>query len=479
MGIVHSFLTSATTPYPVRWASLIMIETEEQLNLIIQEIKKNTPDENLLLFRGQTCLYENMRSERARPNVNANKQVEIGWNTIVNRITQRYENNLKHNQAILQHYGFPTYFLDLTKNPKIASWFACNEFKKLEPLLYFGKGIRIQDEASYEEIKTGIGYLIILEIPNFKNAIENNELFDISNESMFLRAKNQEAYLLLDQPPRLPNPNNFIIKVLKINRTKFKSSITIKELFPNPKIDKGYAYLLDTPYIQSPPYLFKPSENNNKNLTFNSLDEYCTPSKRLINIPLYVNHKKDIDDFNPKWKDKTLFEPLKFRNWQIENFEISNIHEGQNGNFKDSAKITIPPDILNKILVNVENNQFEWPEINSESILFTFAELDHDKVSEHTPPYYGIWLHKDNDLLLENSLTVDSENNIKYEPGHAFVINNGKIEYVKTKNECDCGNYETHLVRISILLTINSLIKKQEIALVQHPFKIENWYILI
>lgn len=255
-----------------------MIRSEKELSEYINECQKKIPETNLLLFRGQTNKYEKVRSGRARPNALIIPEIENGWNTIVNRISTNPSNNKKYNQAVLQHYGFPTFYLDLTSNPLTAAWFACNEFTPLKPTLWIGNTFRFHDETTYTQIEKGIGYVYIFEIPNFEKMIHENELFDITRESRFLRPQSQDAYLMLDQPPRLPNPNDFLKEILEIERESFRASKKIKELFPHPNTDKGYADLLDVPFVQLPSFYMKDKKEDEvdkeKDKTEIELDKY-------------------------------------------------------------------------------------------------------------------------------------------------------------------------------------------------------------
>lgn len=462
-----------------------MIETELQLSEMVTQIQEEIPETSLLLFRGQTNKYDKIRSGRARPDAFIIPEVEDGWNTIVNRISSLPENNKKYNQAILQHYGFPTYYLDLTSNPLTAAWFACNKFSPLKPVLFIGNSFRFHDETTYEIVDEGIGYIYVLEIPNYKTLIVENKLFDITKESKFLRPKNQDAYLLLDHPPRIPNPNSLIKQILTIDRNKFESTLTIKQLFPHPNSDEGYSALLNVPFVQLPSFYINDNteekEGNNKEENNYSLDfdKYFVLGKRAIKIPFYISDQGDLHKFKPKWKDTTIFEPSPFRLWKTEKFNLKDIHEGQDSVLGETTKITISPLAFYKILTHKEELKLEWPNVKSNSLFFTKAVLDHDKVIDHQPPYVGIWLHKDNDLIIETHLISDKNDELLIELGHAFTLSNNKLQYVKVENECNCGKPEEHKDIIESILKIHALIKKEEIALIQHPFFIEKWYVLI
>ncbi|MPR36914.1 FRG domain-containing protein [Salmonirosea aquatica] len=460
-----------------------MIISEKQLLEEIDCLRNKTPQSSLLLYRGQTQLYEKMRSGKARPNTFVVPEVENGWNTIVNRLTNENSRNSRYNQAILQHYGFPTYYLDLTSDPLIAAWFAVNEYTVLRPTLWIGNTFRFQEESTYTKLKDGIGFLIIIEIPNFKEMIARNELFDISHEQNFIRPQKQAAYLMLDQPPRLPNPNDYIAKILEIDRSAFDSSKNIKELFPKPTLDNGYASLLKVPFVQMPSYYVNKTEygaNISQDEISIDLDKNLILGRRAIHIPLYVEYKMDLSDFRPNWKDTVIYEPSQFRLWKTQDFDLSKIHSGQNVNFKDSAKITISPLAFNKLFDYPFEIELTWPDINSNSIFFTKAVIDHDKIIDHEPPYLGVWLYKKDNLIFELHLIVDDERaGILIELGHVYIFEDGQLEYVKVEKECSCGNPEEHYELLQGFLKIHSLVRKQEVALIQNSFMIDKWYVLL
>lgn len=459
-----------------------MIESEIELLHKIEEIQNKIPETSLLLFRGQTTLYDKIRSGKARPNTIIFPEVENGWNTIVNRLTKKISET-KFNQAILQHYGFPTYYIDLTKDPLTAAWFSCCKLETLKPIMWIGVTQRFQDQATYRKVDNGVGFIFVLEIPNYKEKIKNNKLFDLMHESAFLRPKKQSAFLMLDQPPRLPNPNDFVTEIIEIDRSKFESSKTLTELFPIPKYDKGYEELLNVPFVQLPSYYLSDKVNSppkkEEDKISLDMDKYFVFGKRAIRIPLYVQEKNDIFEFNPKWKDFVLYEPSPFRLWKTETLDISDIHEGQQGRFGEAAKITISPTAFRKLLDYEGEIDLEWPAINSDSIFFTKAEIEHDKVSDHTPPYLGIWLHKNNNLILETHMVSNENEEIEIQLGHGYILENANLHYVQIDRECECGNPNDHIKLIETLLKMHGLNKKQEVALIQHPFMIENWFVLL
>lgn len=469
-----------------------MIKSEKELLEYISQLEEEAEAGSKLFYRGQTVMYENMRSGKARPNVFINREVENGWNTIVGRLIDDKTRTSRYKQSILQHYGLPTFYLDLTVDPLTACFFACNRYEKQKPMLWIGDTFRYHDETKYIPIKEGKGYFIILEIPNAQKLIDENILFDISTETRFVRPQNQSGYLILDQPPIEPNPNNFIKEIIEIDRSKFDCSLSISDLFPHPKIDKGYSELLDVPFIQLPSYYTKDkgkveeskdTDEESKEAETEEdkfdMDKYFVLGKRVIDIPFYIKDQNDLFNYNPKWKDITIFEPSPFRLWKTHDFELSRAFKGQSGNFKDTVKVTITPNAKN-IIENYNNEiDLEWPNLNSDSIFFTYAVEHHDKVITHSAPYWGKWLHRNSDLILELQLFADDADHIELQRGHGYIKDGNQMTYVKVEGECDCNEPNKHLEWINSFLKIHNLIKKGEIALVQHPFYIENWYVLI
>ena len=395
----------------------------------------------------------------------------------------------RYKQSILQHYGLPTYYLDLTVNPLTGCWFACNKYEKQKPMLWIGDTFRYHDETKYIPIKEGIGHFIIIEIPNYEQLINDDILFDISSETRFVRPNNQSGFLILDHPPIEPNPNDFIKEILEIDRTVFECSLTISDLFPHPKIDKGYSELLDVPFIQLPSYYTNQEETTEKSIDKETeskdeepefdMDKYFVLAKRVIDIPFYAKDQNDLFNYNPKWKDITIFEPSPFRLWKTHDFDIGRAFKGQVGNFKDTVKVTITPHAREIIETYPHEVDLEWPSLNSNSIFFSYAVEHHDKVITHSPPYWGKWLHKNGDLILELQFFADDAEHMELQRGHGYIKDGNLMTYTKVKDECDCNEPEKHLEWINSFLKIHSLIKKGEIALVQHPFYIENWYVLI
>jgi len=108
-------------------------ETLEELKVAIQQYGPG------VLYRGQTQHY---LDSNGHPSLSTSFQRQgcvpdlmIKWTYYAKRALQHLVRGWKEtedtatNQAILQHYGFRSFFLDATGDPRVAAWFAGNRFE--------------------------------------------------------------------------------------------------------------------------------------------------------------------------------------------------------------------------------------------------------------------------------------------------------------------------------------------------------------
>lgn len=458
-----------------------LIRSESELEEEINKIRSKLEDHELMLLRGQTNFYPTLKSGKSRPNVFVNQEIENGWNSLVGRLLSSKEQPhvpTEMRQAILQHYGLYTHFLDVTSNPKVAAWFACNEYEKLKPLIFGGTSMRFIKRVKYNELLNGFGYLSVLIIPEYKDLIENQKLLDISEPINFLRPKNQNAYLLYDRRPLEPNVNSFWKYNLKIDRTKFRSSYKMRDLFPDPNSDSGYKNLIDVPYVQIPPSILGPSkeEEGEDQETLDSLDHYCF-ADRAIEITEFIENEQDDGGINHKWGDFVLYEAYPFRTWFKYSLKLEDKFENISGDFCDSSKITVSPQVQ-KYAESVHEHVYkEWLQIESNDLFFTYSQLDHDKVIDLKPPFKGVWLHREFDLIIATEFSSDGES-IKPKFIAAFLLNDGMIKLQEIESIKYPKNRKNLIKRLSGLLSLHGLIKSGQLVFVPHPFQIPKWYVI-
>ncbi len=140
---------------------------------------------------------------------------------------------------ISQHYGFHTYGLDLTFDPKVAAFFATHNFTWKE-----------NGKADYNPVKNdeheGIIYCFYFRAPQIRQTrdiINEIPAFDYISP---LRPINQSCALPFFPPDRFNEANQFLFHVFKINKDFDMSELPSKQhLFPSTKIDKFYEACVD------------------------------------------------------------------------------------------------------------------------------------------------------------------------------------------------------------------------------------------
>jgi hypothetical protein len=82
-----------------------------------------------------------------------------------------FANNLRLN-TILQHYGAPTHYINLTHDFRVAAWFALHRAKR-DTQHFIGTCMREITYICYERIKSQFGYILVLAFPD-ADGLQNN-----------------------------------------------------------------------------------------------------------------------------------------------------------------------------------------------------------------------------------------------------------------------------------------------------------------
>jgi hypothetical protein len=239
----------------------------------------------------------------------------------------------------------------------------------------------------------------------------------------------------------------------------YNSTMTLPQLFPSPEVDNAYARLLAAPYVQEPDV-----EEKRTNLAF-----------RAIDVPEYPTNEDYLR--RHKWGDLTVYEPFAMQAWFIWHFKLGSIHPGIDGDVADATKVVLSPGALEALAAAIEAEApLSWPQLGTNNLLFTFAALDHDKVIEHSPPYYGVWLFRDHDLIVEHPMVCDEDGALTVCAGHGFRIRRVSIDIQPIVGSCACGAPESHKDRVAPMLAINELLRSRELILIPHPRGIPRCY---
>ncbi|HNP19988.1 MAG TPA: FRG domain-containing protein [Fulvivirga sp.] len=456
------------------------IENEDQLVDWFNKLKSTLDNESVILLRGQVNHHNQIRSGKSRPDIKINKEIEHGWNNLVGRILSSNEQpfiSSEKRQAILQHYGLATHYLDVTTNPLVAAWFAVNKLTKLEPILWVGLEFRNLNRVTYNPINEGFGYIHVFVISNREELEKKNKLIDIRKIEKFERPKRQDAFLLFDRPPLLPDINTFWKYTLKLERKKFRTSLSMRQLFPTPIEDKGYKFLLDVPFVQVPlpdkQSKSRESKGKRKILDFSF-------GVRSINVVEYVDDEKDDGGINHKWNDFTLFEPKAFREWQLLNLNLKKYFYELDSKFSNTVKITLSPSSKSFCEKNYRDVGLAWPDVNSNDIFLSFSQFQHDKVMDFLrPPFRGLWIHKENDLIIAVRVSIGWKGRINTKLYGIFILKDNFLEPQETNETNYPKNINIVTKEVSIALALHNLVKNGPLIFIPHPFAIPKWYYLL
>ena len=151
-----------------------------------------------------------------------------------------------------------------------------------------------------------------------------------------------------------------------------------------------------------------------------------------------------------------------WRNWRS---DLKDKYPERDANIGFATKISIAPGALS-LLKSEANPGCSWPSVQSDNILFTFAALDHDKVSEHGPSY-GVWLHREGDLIIKTPIDSD-EKVMSTCPGHGYLLREGRLTRVQIAQCCTCSLPETHDQRVFSVLQVSGLVREGKLLFLPH-----------
>lgn len=462
-----------------------LIELEGTLKEITGEFASAT-----LLYRGQCNLYPKIRSGRARINSPpTSPALESGWLSLATLLLHSPEKESDPGlaKAILQHYGSPTYYVDLTSDIGVAAWFATHKYhEQTNP--YVGTAFRLIKHAHYIKRTEGTAYVLVLAV-DAEKLKARKVLYDLSCLPQDVtRPHRQKGWLMLDRPPMLPTPNDFWVATIKIDCAHFSHPSSLEDIFPPPRSDGAYAAMRGLPFVQIPTAYLKKDDKiaegdiQEQDVSHKTISDQESEKEsslcfaaRAIDLCDYGN-MMDRNSYDHKWEDYTLYEPHPMRMWKRWRFELETLHDGLVGNICNSVKITMSPR-AQRICEEINEIPCEWLDVGRSDLFFTFAALDHDKVIEHGPPYDGVWVHKSDEFLLETPMQADHDV-LNVHGGHGYLLQQGEVTRQHITNSCKCKDPESHDKRVRKVLRVAPLVDAGILILVPHPW-FSDWYVVL
>lgn len=356
--------------------------------------------------------------------------------------------NFKFSQALLQHYGWRSFFVDFSSDYKTACWFAANNFTQKtsiemsedfeeNPLWLF------HNTATYKQVdEEKNGHLYVLSI---KKAEEiKHDLCDLTQIpiALALRPSVQHGWLVgnlgSDGYNEALDPACIVAHIqAPISILASISNLTVSDLFPT-KNDDAFLY-----FLESFPW------NHIKEDFFNSA------FRRSIEIPDYhFTHQKrypsEQNFYKELWISDKVAEQAKSKNMDCV-FRHALFFRVEDTAFFHTELIPTHVPNLRKLLIKNSN-------VVLESDLPIISLLESEKNSY----VKGISItSKDSDIfieLIEIHYSGSVFKALEVKKGYRYAWENDNLIRNPNENDCPCGDTFRHERLLSILTGIDSYI---------------------
>ena len=140
-----------------------------------------------------------------------------------------------------------------------------------------------------------------------------------------------------------------------------------------------------------------------------------------------------------------------------------------------ATKVTVSPGALHKLYHPGRNRlNLAWPRLGSDNLLFTDAQLGHDKIIEIEYPFYGLWLRRDKDLIFANPVSADKED-ISVLPGSAFQLVGNQLHREDFPGADVIARPLDHMKLVKTVLRLSALIEADELVALPHLIIRDKW----
>ena len=385
----------------------------------------------LTSFQRQVCIPDRMIEWSYYAN-KALRSLVSGWEET---------DDIATNQAILQHYGFRSFFLDASGDPRVAAWFASNKYESKFQLDLvedcFEDPVFLRSLKAWFAPAEGIGNLYLISRKALRkygvNAVHLSEIATDQGTPRYLR---QDAYMvgpLAKEGLRSDCVLCHITAPVEVLRN-FAGEYTSGYLFPDPSNDPIYRILLGMPWLK-----FRHIPDSGPEAFYRSLE-----------IPEYYSH---IQKHMPS--QSAMYRPFWTRD--------------------------LPPPPSRKALVSTELVQFLCdsslyhgvsepsfilPEINKLLSEFNEVSIELDSLVYHgMGEIYGkgvgiVKVGEDNVCVFEYGLRhpgLRIMDIIRFSGLHYRIDNEGRWQRVLHKDDCTCGS--DHIDNFNLLGRVDESIR--------------------
>lgn len=269
------------------------ISSTEDLLSAVRAIQFANPNSRLA-FRGQRRNLAPLPSAQRQIDDLAYRRAQAifhsSWNQAAsyllpgNTVSKHPFQRLLASMALLQHYGFRSWFIDITSDPEIAAWFAIHKYVSdrilVQPQpIYSGSGpspyitdhgVAVVSTARYQLSTDADGFLLVFGV---QNPTPNAFSFNDALSSSALRVHRQEAGALIAPLDDQPLASSLLATFVIDRNIVLPEQLNTRFLFPPPSEDEVYKKLVRVPYLVSEDTL---------------REHFVQGIPALIDVPLYV-----------------------------------------------------------------------------------------------------------------------------------------------------------------------------------------------
>ena len=212
-----------------------------------------------LVFRGQVedrpLMPTMFRGRGDIPSPGCIPSLTANWNVCATRLISRFKKKEPTNvevQAVMQHYGYRSFFVDVTSDPEVALWFALHKFESGRTPLHVDRRLRsaVYQWSRYETRPSGYLYVIMLPPEHASDNRHLNLTEVMPTEAQ--RVHSQRAGAIFCTRASRSIDNLVVAKLRVIDDGWFSNSyqnVKTPKLFPPPSIDTFYRCLCTVPYF--------------------------------------------------------------------------------------------------------------------------------------------------------------------------------------------------------------------------------------
>jgi len=228
----------------------------DELNRLIEGFGEN------VLFRGQTSHYGEIGAPSVVTSFDRNRCIPsemLKWwrysQSVLDAYTSRHRTDFAYQQALLQHYGWRSSYVDCSSNPAVAAWFASHRYTEA-PRLELCEDCDEQAVMVKKRMATyvpviGTGHLYVL-CKQAANLIGLVDLATLTVEGYRPRTVAQSAWLL--GPLQNPIPQDCFLAQITVASDILQEYAATRgftdtsALFPSPAEDPILKSLLGLPW---------------------------------------------------------------------------------------------------------------------------------------------------------------------------------------------------------------------------------------